>query len=612
MKHEIFISHSARDAQAAAALCQFLEERDVKCWIAPRDIVPGKNWGESIINAIKRSKALVLILSSDSNASPQVAREVERAVNHAVPVVAVRIEEIDPSDALEYFLAPIQWLEAHRPPFESYLPTVLDKLQLLLKEARKGDVRGRAQPDARPGAKKPPGSTRPAAGASGPPPVAKAEPDPPPKPTRAGFPNPYDFDTVASLQTFKGRAAELDELVDSIVDGTHTAIFGLQRMGKTSLIEEGLAERLRDNPELARRIVLAKFDFQRLGEHVKYGELFRAIIVNIGDALAASGASKSGSELRGLTNELFRHNDSGDVSQLFLRFAQLLRGLSVSSGRQIVLFVDEFSEVRKAIEQHKKTQINNPQRARNVPPQELYVDHTFMRHLSSLMRDRELKRRFTLIVAVRPFMAEYDERESLQLLKLMKPIMLYHLDEKSARSLITEPVKGHLDYDPVVVEHMCRMTAGHPYLLQFVLKTLVDRVRRESRQRVTTEDLAWVESRMITEGPGYDAQFSVMISDYSVDEISIPQEKRLGLGTLALIAKIGHEQEGGWVFERQILDALITQRIPREKASSLLSQLLRARIVEERAAEGDLSYRMTIPLVRKRFVQQNLYLKFFR
>jgi len=39
-----------------------------------------------------------------------------------------------------------------------------------------------------------------------------------------------------------------------------------------------------------------------------------------------------------------------------------------------------------------------------------------------LLRDQELKKKFTLIVLVRPFMSEYDEREDLQLLKLMKPI----------------------------------------------------------------------------------------------------------------------------------------------------------------------------------------------
>jgi serine/threonine protein kinase len=43
----------------------------------------------------------------------------------------------------------------------------------------------------------------------------------------AEFENPYEFDTTANSRTFKGRAAELDELVEAIGSGTHTAIFGL-------------------------------------------------------------------------------------------------------------------------------------------------------------------------------------------------------------------------------------------------------------------------------------------------------------------------------------------------------------------------------------------------
>ena len=117
---------------------------------------------------------------------------------------------------------------------------------------------------------------------------------------------------------------------------------------------------------------------------------------------------------------------------------------------------------------------------------------------------------------------------------------------------------------------------------------------------------------MVTEGPAYDAQFAVVISDYSVDEITIPQEARLGKGTLALIAKIGFDQDERWVVENQIFEALAKHQVPREKAASLLSQFVRVKILEERALGGDLYYRISIPLLLERFVEQNLYLKYFR
>jgi len=47
-------------------------------------VVPGADWGESIINAIESSRIMVLIFSQSVNASPQIKREVERAVNKGV------------------------------------------------------------------------------------------------------------------------------------------------------------------------------------------------------------------------------------------------------------------------------------------------------------------------------------------------------------------------------------------------------------------------------------------------------------------------------------------------------------------------------------------------
>jgi len=51
MAHDVFISHSSVDKNAADAICHALEQSGVKCWIAPRDIQPGANYGGEIIRA---------------------------------------------------------------------------------------------------------------------------------------------------------------------------------------------------------------------------------------------------------------------------------------------------------------------------------------------------------------------------------------------------------------------------------------------------------------------------------------------------------------------------------------------------------------------------------
>jgi hypothetical protein len=92
----------------------------------------------------------------------------------------------------------------------------------------------------------------------------------------------------------------------------------------------------------------------------------------------------------------------------------------------------------------------------------------------------------------------------------------------------------------------------------------------------------------------------------------LSNRKRFGKGTLALIAKIGIHQPDGWVFENQILEALAKHRVPREKVESLIAQFVRVKIIEERVLAENLCYRVSIPLLLERFVEQNLDLKSFR
>ncbi|HXE43283.1 MAG TPA: PEGA domain-containing protein [Candidatus Baltobacteraceae bacterium] len=121
MGHDVFVSHSAKDKITADAVCAVLESRGIRCWVAPRDITPGKDWGESIVDAIKGARAMVLVFSNHANTSPQIKREVERAVNKGIPIIPLRIENVVPTASLEYFLSTPHWLDAFTPPLEKHL-----------------------------------------------------------------------------------------------------------------------------------------------------------------------------------------------------------------------------------------------------------------------------------------------------------------------------------------------------------------------------------------------------------------------------------------------------------------------------------------------------------
>jgi len=130
MAHDVFVSYSSKDKPIADAVVAGLENNSIRCWIAPRDIIPGKSWGEAINSAIEGSTYMVIILSGNSNRSNQVVREVERAVANDVIIIPFRIEKIDPTGAMAYFLSTEHWLDAMTPPLEEHIEKLAHTIQI--------------------------------------------------------------------------------------------------------------------------------------------------------------------------------------------------------------------------------------------------------------------------------------------------------------------------------------------------------------------------------------------------------------------------------------------------------------------------------------------------
>lgn len=129
MARRVFISYSSDDAKLVNALCAALESRGMDCWMAPRDIQPGTDWAEQIIDGIGRAEAMLVVFSSHSNTSPQVRRELERAVHRNVPLVPLRIEDVQPSKGVEYFLSTQHWLDAHTGAIETHFEAIVHALE---------------------------------------------------------------------------------------------------------------------------------------------------------------------------------------------------------------------------------------------------------------------------------------------------------------------------------------------------------------------------------------------------------------------------------------------------------------------------------------------------
>lgn len=132
MAHDVFISYASGDKTVADAVCASLESHGVRCWIAPRDVLPGLHYGEAIIDAIHECRIMVLVFSSKANLSGHIPKEIERAVSQGSAIMPLRIEDVLPAKSLDYFIGSVHWLDALTPPLEAHLERLTANVQTLL------------------------------------------------------------------------------------------------------------------------------------------------------------------------------------------------------------------------------------------------------------------------------------------------------------------------------------------------------------------------------------------------------------------------------------------------------------------------------------------------
>jgi adenylate cyclase len=143
MAHDVFLSYSSADRATANAVVAELEAQGVRCWVAPRDISAGSEYGQEIIEAVKSCRICVVVFSASANASPHVRREVERAVSAGKQLVPFRIEDLAPTGAMEYALGSTHWLDAFAGPLAPHATELVATVRRLL-GANGGSAAGEA------------------------------------------------------------------------------------------------------------------------------------------------------------------------------------------------------------------------------------------------------------------------------------------------------------------------------------------------------------------------------------------------------------------------------------------------------------------------------------
>jgi hypothetical protein len=107
----LFVSHVSEDRLAALEIVAELERRGVRCWIAPRDVRPGRPFDDEISDALDGCRAMLLVFSEHCNESEYIRREVTVAGESHKVIIPFRIEDAQPRRGLRVRLSDLHWID---------------------------------------------------------------------------------------------------------------------------------------------------------------------------------------------------------------------------------------------------------------------------------------------------------------------------------------------------------------------------------------------------------------------------------------------------------------------------------------------------------------------
>jgi Tol biopolymer transport system component len=126
MGHDVFVSYSTKDKTITDTIVASMEQNQIRCWYAPRDIKPSEDWGKAISNAVEQSKVFLLIFSGNSNRSQRVLDELNLAISQEITILPFRIENLEPDGAMRLHLSSRHWLDAYDPSWESHIKKLIN------------------------------------------------------------------------------------------------------------------------------------------------------------------------------------------------------------------------------------------------------------------------------------------------------------------------------------------------------------------------------------------------------------------------------------------------------------------------------------------------------
>ena len=136
MAHDVYICYDERDLEIAKDVCDSLEDSGLECWLKNRD-AGVHNIVNEIMNAIKKSKVMVLLYSKNSKNSNFVNNEVDIAFAQKRSILVYQIDDSKLEGGLEFFLRNKPWIKAYPNPEDQFDKLTQDTAKLVKEQKSK-------------------------------------------------------------------------------------------------------------------------------------------------------------------------------------------------------------------------------------------------------------------------------------------------------------------------------------------------------------------------------------------------------------------------------------------------------------------------------------------
>jgi len=395
---------------------------------------------------------------------------------------------------------------------------------------------------------------------------------------RDDIPNPYDFEHPVLGDQFYGRGTELKRLRNALTEGRSVAIYGLQRIGKTSLVENVVASKIGSSQEN----IIVKINMFEVSETcLSYINFFSSIVEGLCDHF--------GTDYLQAKEAFSMYLKSTDITELKHGFKKVIKEVKIRlNKKRFILFIDEFQDIIKAFEYAKKKNVANP------------LNSEFIRFIGSMAKERLIQ----LVVCCRYHIFRYDKEYDFQLLKMMTDIWLGVLDERSAENLIRRPVNDVIKYESQAIREIIVLTGCHPYLIQYLCYELFEEAKRKKVALIKETDVEYIVKKIMTE-PISEPKFRVLCEDFQQIDNAKPWELLLVLADFSKNTK-----------QNMSVDDLMSKyksdfkrKDTNFEIQQFIELLTKSRIVQEERKDNKLFYYVLPDMLRRWLRIYNCYQK---